>query len=136
MSISSIHSPLPEHLATTRSKHQSQAVCIAELVSAQAVSRPNAVAVSDGKKNLSYHELNLRANNLAQHLRALGVRHNVVVGLCLARSVAMVVGVLGILKAGGAYLPLDPAYPAARLAFQLKDAQVPVVVTEQCFTER
>jgi non-ribosomal peptide synthetase component F len=69
-------------------------------------------------------------------MRSLGVGPGVVVGLCLARSMAMVVGALGILKAGGAYLPLDPAYPATRLAFQLHDAQVTVLVTGQCLIER
>ena len=75
-------------------------------------------------------------SELAQHLRTLGVGPNVVVGLCLSRSVAMVVGALGIFKAGGAYLPLDPVYPAARIAFQLNDAEVSVVVTGQYMTER
>ena len=71
-----------------------------------------------------------RANRLAHHLRGLGVGPEVVVGLCVERSPAMVVGLIGILKAGGAYLPLDPAYPAARLAFMLADAGAPVLVTQ------
>jgi amino acid adenylation domain-containing protein len=113
-----------------------QHVCIAELVSVQAASTPETIALADNDGALTYRELNARANQLAHHLRTLGVGSNVVVGICLARSIALVVGILGILKAGGAYLPLDPAYPAARLAFQLTDAQVPVLVTGQCMTER
>ena len=75
-------------------------------------------------------ELDARANQLAHHLRALGVGPEVVVGLCVERSLDMIVGLVGILKAGGAYLPLDPAYPAERLAFMLEDAGAPVLVTQ------
>ena len=71
---------------------------------------------------LSYGELDRRSNQLAHHLRGLGVGPEVVVGLCVERSLEMVVGLLGILKAGGAYLPLDPGYPADRLAYMLADA--------------
>ena len=78
---------------------------------------------------LSYGELDARSNQLAHHLRALGVGPEVVVGLCVERSLEMLVGLLGILKAGGAYLPLDPDYPAERLAFMLADARAPVLVT-------
>src|SRR2546427_12546005 len=99
--------------------------CVAELVCIQAACSPEAIAVADGNDVLTYAELDARAGTLAEHLRTLGVGPNVVVGLCLARSIAMVVGALGILKAGGAYLPLDPAYPIARLPFQFTDAQVP-----------
>ena len=75
-------------------------------------------------------ELDARANQLAHHLRALGVGPEVVVGLCVERSPEMLVGLLGILKAGGAYLPLDPDYPPERLAFMLEDAGAPVLVTQ------
>ena len=68
---------------------------------------------------------------MAHHLRALGVGPEVLVGLCVERSLELLVGLLGILKAGGAYVPLDPTYPPARLAFMLADAQVPVLVTQQ-----
>ncbi|TMJ34468.1 MAG: amino acid adenylation domain-containing protein, partial [Alphaproteobacteria bacterium] len=78
---------------------------------------------------LSYGELNLRANRLAHHLRGLRVGPETVVGLCLARSLDMIVGLLGILKAGGAYLPLDPDYPRERLAFMLADARTRVLLT-------
>ena len=80
---------------------------------------------------LTYRELNRRANQLAQHLQALGVGPDVLVGICLERSLELVVGLLGILKAGGAYLPLDPSYPAERLAFMLDDAQARVLITRQ-----
>ena len=100
-----------------------------ELFAAQAERSPDAVAVVGEDQTLSYGELEARANRLAHHLRALGVGPEVVVGLCVERSAAMVVGLLGILKAGGAYLPLDPSYPAERLGFMLADAGAPVLVT-------
>ena len=107
-----------------------------QLVAARAAIAPNALAVAAGTETLTYQELDARAKQLAQHLRNLGVGRNVLVGLCLGRSLAMVVGALGILKAGGAYLALDPSYPLAYLASQLEDAQVPVLVTSQCVNER
>src|SRR6185436_9394997 len=85
---------------------------------------------------LSYAALEAHANQLAHHLRTLGVGPETVVGLCVERSPEMVIGLLGILKAGGAYLPLDPAYPAERLAFMLNDAAVPVLLTQQSLRER
>ena len=88
-----------------------------ELFAAQVAASPEAVAVVCGDERLSYRDLDARSSRLAQHLRALGVGPEVVVGLCLERSVEMLVGLLGILKAGGAYLPLDPGYPPERLAF-------------------
>ena len=93
-----------------------------ELFAAQAQRTPDAIAVVFGDEWLSYAELDARANQLAHHLRGLGVGPEVVVGLCVERSPAMLVGLLGILKAGGAYLPLDPGYPQERLAFMLEDA--------------
>ena len=83
------------------------------------------------EQQLTYRELNARANQLAHHLRALGVGPEVLVGLCLERSLELVVGLLGILKAGGAYVPLDPSYPAERLAFMLEDTQAPVLLTQE-----
>ena len=98
-----------------------------ELFAAQVARTPEAVAVVFEDQRLTYGELDARANQLAHHLRALGVGPEVVVGLCVERSPEMVVGLLGILKAGGAYLPLDPDYPRERLAFMLADAGAPVL---------
>ena len=106
--------------------------CVPQLVSAQAAAAPNAIAVTHGKKSLTYQELDRRADRLAHYLRSLGVGPAVVVGLCLNRSIAVIVGALAILKAGAAYLPLDPSYPTQRLTFVLKDAQAPVLVTGHC----
>src|SRR3974377_1756670 len=83
-----------------------------------------------GDASLTYGELEARANRLAHHLRGLGVGPEVVVGLCLERSLELIVGLLGILKAGGAYLPLDPGYPRERLAFMLADAGARVLITQ------
>ena len=107
-----------------------------ELFGAQAARSPEAVAVVFAEERLSYGELDARANQLAHHLRALGVGPEVVVGLCVERSPEMVVGLLGILKAGGAYLPLDPEYPAERLAFMLTDAGARVLVAHSALLER
>ena len=90
---------------------------------------PQAVCLVCEDQKLSFEQLNARANQLAHHLRRLGVRPEVRVGLCVPRSVEMMVGLLGILKAGGAYVPLDPEYPSERLAYMLQDAQISVIVT-------
>jgi amino acid adenylation domain-containing protein len=104
--------------------------CIPQAFEAQVVRTPDAAALVCADKFLTYHALNRRANQVAHHLWALGVGPEVLVGLCMERSLEMVVGLLGILKAGGVYMPLDPAYPPERLAFMLKDAEVPVVLTQ------
>jgi len=104
--------------------------CIHELFEAQVESSPEAVAVTWGEASLTYRALDVRANRLAHHLQGLGVGPEVRVGVCVARSLEMVVGLLGILKAGGVYVPLDPAYPAERLAFILRDAQLTLLLTE------
>jgi amino acid adenylation domain-containing protein/FkbM family methyltransferase len=105
--------------------------CIQELFEEQVARRPEALAVVFENKQLSYWELNARANQLAHHLRQLGVGAEVLVGISTERSLEMLIGVLGILKAGGAYVPLDPAYPLERLAFMIEDAQVPVLLTQK-----
>ncbi len=110
--------------------------CIHRRFERQAAQRPDAVAVvyaEPGKprQTLTYRELNARANQLARHLRALGVGPEVPVAMCVSRSTAMLVGMLGILKAGGAYVPIDPAYPPDRQAFMLTDTQTPVMLTER-----
>ncbi len=110
-------------------------LCVPQLVASQAIAIPNAIAITERNQVLSYKELNVRANQLAHYLQKQGVGPNVLVGLCVKRSVNMVVGLLGILKAGGAYVPLDPSYPSDRLLFMLDDAQVSVLVTEQGIAE-
>ncbi|WP_316197127.1 amino acid adenylation domain-containing protein, partial [Bradyrhizobium sp. SZCCHNS3014] len=110
--------------------------CLHELFAEQAARDPGALAVTMDGEELSYGALERRANRLAHHLRRFGVGPDVIVGLCVERSLDMVVGVLGILKAGGAYLPLDPRYPAERLAYMLEDARVPVLVTQAALLER
>ena len=107
-----------------------------ELFSAQAARSPDAVAVVFGEQRLSYAALDARANQLAHHLRNLGVGPEVVVGQCVGRSLEMLVGLLGILKAGGAYLPLDPSYPPDRLAFMLEDARAPVLLTQAALLDQ
>jgi amino acid adenylation domain-containing protein/non-ribosomal peptide synthase protein (TIGR01720 family) len=101
--------------------------CVHELFTEQAHRTPDAVAVVCGAEQLSYAELNARANQLAHYLRKRGVGPETLVGICAERSPEMIIAVLGVLKAGGAYLPLDPSYPTERLAWMLEDAQ-PVVV--------
>ncbi|MEG4421610.1 amino acid adenylation domain-containing protein [Microcoleus sp. LAD1_D5] len=104
--------------------------CIHELFQKQVELTPDAIALVFEDEQLTYQELNQRANQLAHHLRNLGVGPEVLVGICVERSLEMVVGLLGILKAGGAYVPLDPAYPPERLVFMLEDAEVPVLLTQ------
>jgi len=103
--------------------------CIHQLFSEQVSRTPDAVAVVFEEEQLTYRELNSRANQLAHYLQELGVGPEVLVGICVERSLEMVVGMLGILKAGGAYVPLDPAYPTERLAYMLSDASVQVLLT-------
>ena len=83
------------------------------------------------ERHLTYQELNNRSNQLAHYLRKLGIGPEVLVGLCMDRSLEIIVSLFGVLKAGGAYVPIDPAYPAARVAFMLNDANAPVVLTER-----
>ncbi|HET7392570.1 MAG TPA: condensation domain-containing protein, partial [Candidatus Binatia bacterium] len=109
--------------------------CIHELFEDQVEKTPNAVAVLFERQQITYRELNTRANQLAQYLHSLDVGPEVLVGICVERSLEMVVGLLGILKAGGAYVPLDPAYPRERLAFILEDAQVSLLLTTQRIIE-
>jgi amino acid adenylation domain-containing protein len=97
--------------------------CVPELVAQRAAENPNALAVSGRQEELSYGELDRRANRLAHYLRSRGVGKEVVVAIYLDRSPAMVIAALAVLKAGGAYLPLDPIHPAERLGFMMKDSQ-------------
>jgi amino acid adenylation domain-containing protein len=105
--------------------------CLHQLFEEQVERLPEAVSVICGDQRLSYRELNEQANRLAHHLRKIGVRSEMLVGIYLERSLEMVVALLGILKAGAAYVPLDPQYPKQRLAFMLEDTQVSVVLTQQ-----
>lgn len=107
-----------------------QDACIHQLFEAQVERTPEAVAIVFENQQLTYRELNCRANQLAHHLQSLGVKPDFLVGLCVERSIEMVVGMLGILKAGGAYVPLDPAYPQERLKFMLS-SQVSVLLTQK-----
>src|SRR6185312_14573078 len=109
--------------------------CLHEWISAQAARTPEAVAVTFGDESLTYGELEADAVSLAAELRRLGVEPETRVGICVERSLEMMVGLLAILKAGGAYVPLDPSYPAERLAFMLEDSQQglesPVLLTQR-----
>lgn len=105
--------------------------CIHQLFEAHVEQQPDAVAVVLGDAQLSYRELNRRANRLAHHLRSLGVGPESRVGICVERSLEMICGLLGIFKAGGAYVPLDPAYAKERLAFMIEDADLSVILTQE-----
>jgi len=113
----------------------SQDKCIHKLFEEQVALTPNAVAVTFGNQQLTYQQLNTQANHLAHYLRSLGVKADALVGICVERSLEMIVGILGILKAGGAYVPLDSEYPQERLSFMLEDAQVSVLLTQQQLVE-
>src|SRR5581483_5183625 len=100
--------------------------CVHELLDQQALRNPDAVAIEFDGRTVSYAELHARANQLARLLRKRGVGREVLVGLCVERSMEMVVALLGILKAGGAYVPIDPAYPADRIKYVLENARAKV----------
>ena len=118
-----------EFNATARTYPTEGEPLLHRLVEAQVERRPDVVALVDPAERLTYAQLDAQANRLAHRLRRLGVGPDIIVGLSLGRTVDMVVGVLGVLKAGGAYLPLDPGYPADRVAFMLEDAHALVLVT-------
>jgi amino acid adenylation domain-containing protein len=107
-----------------------QEQCLHELFEAQAAARPEACAVTSGGAQLSYRELNERANQLAHHLRALGIGPEMPVGICMERAPELLAGLLGILKAGGAYVPLDHTYPQERLAYMVRHAGARVILTQ------
>jgi len=104
---------------------------IHQLFEAQAEKKPDALAIVFEGQTLSYAELNARANRLAHYLRSKGVGPDVLVGICVERSLEMVIGLLGILKAGGAYVPLDPGYPQDRLDFMVHDVGAPIVLSQE-----
>ena len=110
-----------------------QKLCVHQLFEVQVEQTPDAIAVEFGEQKFSYKELNERANQLADYLRKLGVKPEVLVGICVERSIEMFIGILGILKAGGAYVPLDPTYPRERLDYMVLDAQVSILLTQEKF---
>jgi aspartate racemase len=110
--------------------------CIHELFEEQVRKSPTALALVYEEEHLSYEELNQRANQVAHYLRGWGVGPDILVGLCMERSIEMVVALLGVLKAGGAYVPLDPSYPKQRLKFMIENTNVSVLITQQHLLDR
>jgi len=109
--------------------------CVHQLFEAQAARTPDAVAVAFEGRTLTYGELDRRVNQLAHHLIKLGAKPDGLIGICLERSLEMVVGLLGILKAGSAYVPLDPAYPRDRLSYMLENSEAPLLLTQAQLVE-
>src|SRR6185503_2000835 len=103
---------------------------VSRLFESQVTTRPDAVALICEAEQLTFSELNTRANQLARYLRALGVQRESIVGICIDRSLEMAIAIMATLKAGAAYLPLDPEYPQERLAFMLEDAKPLLVLTK------
>ncbi len=110
--------------------------CLHQLFEKQAEQTPDSVAVVFEDQQLTYGDLNRRANRLAHYLMRLGVGPETPVGICVERSLEMIIGLLGILKAGGVYVPLDPSYPKQRLAFMLADTQAPVLLSRERLMEK
>jgi amino acid adenylation domain-containing protein/thioester reductase-like protein len=111
-------------------------LCIHQLFEQQVTKTPDAIAVISETQKLTYQELNQRAEELAVYLQSIGVKPEVIVGICLDRSLETIVAILAILKAGGAYLPLDPAYPQQRLDDIIQDAQISLILTQQHLKEK
>ncbi|ARV60046.1 non-ribosomal peptide synthetase [Nostocales cyanobacterium HT-58-2] len=123
------HQLLIEWNATHRDYNLSR--CLHELFETQVDLTPEAIAVSFEQQQLTYRELNEKANQLAHHLQKKGVKTEVLVGISVERSLQMVIGLLGILKAGGAYVPIDPESPQERIAYMLADSQVSLLLTQK-----
>ena len=123
------HQLLVEWNATKRDYPKD--TCVHQLFEEQVEQTPGAVAVVFEDQQLTYRELNSRVNQLAHYLKQLGVGPEVLVGICMERSLELIVALLGVLKAGGAYVPLDPSYPKERLDYMIKDAQVRVLLTQE-----
>lgn len=111
-------------------RHSYPPALVHEMIATQARQTPNAVAVSCGEHSLTFRELDTRANQLAHHLKSLGIERESTVALCVERSLEMIVGILGILKAGGAYVPLDTTYPKERLEYIVRDSGASVLLTQ------
>ncbi|PFJ11564.1 AMP-binding protein, partial [Bacillus cereus] len=109
---------------------------IHELFEEQVKKTPNHIAVVFEEKQLTYEELNKKANKLARTLREKGVAQNSIVAIMVDRSVEMIVGILGVLKAGGAYLPIDPEYPTERIEFMLEDSNADIIITQEHLTDK
>ncbi len=120
----------------TEKAYPEQPCLLHQRFEAQVEGMPDAVALIFADEMLTYQALNQRANRLASTLRQLGVKPDVLVGVCMERSLELVIALLATLKAGGAYVPLDPGYPQERLAYLLQDAQVPVLLTHSTLRER
>jgi amino acid adenylation domain-containing protein len=110
--------------------------CLTDLLETQAARTPDAIAVIFNGERITYEAFNRRANQLAHYLQGLGVRPEVCIGICLDRSLEMLVGMLGVLKAGGTYVPLDPGYPHEQLSFMLADSAAPFVLTQEHLLQR
>ena len=128
-----------EQLIQQENHHKTDSInykCIHILFEEQVERTPDAVAVVYEQQQLTYRELNNRANQLAHYLKSLGVKPEVRVGICIDRSPLMVVGIIAILKAGGAYVPLDSTYPSERLELMLEDIQTPILLTQNHLCDR
>src|SRR5262249_32333301 len=121
-----------ENPATCYPRHKR----IHELFAEIAAQTPDAVALQFGNQQMTYGQLNERSNQLAKYLQKLGVGHESLVGICLERSLEMIVAILATLKAGGAYVPLDTNYPSGRLTFMLQDANAPVTITQESLNDK
>ena len=108
-----------------------EGVLLHELFEAQVERTPNAIAVTFENQHFTYAELDDRANQLAHYLQKMGVGPDSLVGVCMERSLELVLALYGVLKAGAAYVPIDPAYPANRVEFMLRDANVPILLTQE-----
>ena len=110
--------------------------CVHQLIEAQVDRTPDAIAVVSGRDRLTYRELDRSANQLANHLRGLGVGPDVPVGICMDRSTQMMIALVGVMKAGGTYVPLDPEYPTERLAFMIEDSGLECIITQDSLDQR
>ncbi|TAE52311.1 MAG: amino acid adenylation domain-containing protein, partial [Nostocales cyanobacterium] len=117
-------------------QHYPQDKCIHQLFEEQVAKKPDAIAVVFEEQKLTYLELNQKANQLANYLISLGVKPDTLVGICVERSLEMMVGILGILKAGGAYVPFDPEYPQERISYMLEDSGIKVLLTQHSLIDK